>query len=92
MLRAGVARPGGEARPGPRSGSALLLVIGHEASTRLSCHNNRMDSLPMGRLLIIATVIILGLVGVGALLLGAFPPKPHRAPVEHVIPNDRFKG
>jgi hypothetical protein len=51
-----------------------------------------MDSLPMGRLLVVATVIILGLVGVGALILGAFPPKPHRAPVEHVIPNDRFKG
>jgi hypothetical protein len=51
-----------------------------------------MDSLPMGRLLVVATVVILGLVGVGALLLGAFPPKPHRAPVEHVIPNDRFKS
>ena len=46
----------------------------------------------MGRLLIVATVIILGLVGVGALILGAFPPKVHRVPVEHVIPNDRFKG
>lgn len=46
----------------------------------------------MGRLVIVATVIILGLVGAGALILGAFPPKPHRAPVDHVIPNDRFKG
>jgi hypothetical protein len=45
----------------------------------------------MGRVLIVATVVILGLVGVGALILGAFPPKAHRAPVEHVIPNDRFK-
>ena len=45
----------------------------------------------MGRLVIVASVVILGLVGVGALLLGAFPPKVHRAPVEHVIPNDKFK-
>ncbi len=46
----------------------------------------------MGRVVIVATVIILGLVGVGALILGAFPPKAHRAPVEHVVPNDRFKS
>jgi hypothetical protein len=26
------------------------------------------------------------------LLLGAFPPKAHRAPVEHVIPNTQFKS
>jgi hypothetical protein len=45
----------------------------------------------MGRLVVVATVVILGLVAVGALLLGAFPPKVHRAPVEHVIPNDKFK-
>jgi hypothetical protein len=35
-----------------------------------------------------------GLVGVtilGILLLGAFPPKPHRAPVEHAIPTSQFK-
>ena len=46
----------------------------------------------MGRVLVVATVVILGFVVVGAVILGAFPPKPHRAPVEHVIPNDRFKG
>lgn len=45
----------------------------------------------MSRLLIIVTALILGAVAIGAVLLGAFPPKPHRAPVEHVIPNDRFK-
>jgi len=44
----------------------------------------------MTRLLIVATVVILGFVAVGTILLGAFPPKAHRAPVEHVIPNDRF--
>ena len=46
----------------------------------------------MGRVLVVATVVILGFVAVGAVILGAFPPKPHRTPVEHVIPNDRFKG
>jgi hypothetical protein len=45
----------------------------------------------MSRLLIIFIAIVLGVVAVGMLVLGAFPPKPHRAPVEHVINNDRFK-
>jgi hypothetical protein len=45
----------------------------------------------MSRFLIIVTVLLLGVVAVGMFVLGAFPPKPHRAPVEHVIPNDRFK-
>ena len=44
----------------------------------------------MSRLLIIATVALLGLAGAGLLVMGAFPPKVHRAPVEHVVPNDRF--
>jgi hypothetical protein len=44
----------------------------------------------MIRLLVVASVIILGLLAVGTILLGAFPPKAHRAPVEHVIPNDHF--
>jgi hypothetical protein len=44
----------------------------------------------MTRLLLVAGVIILGILALGTILLGAFPPKPHRAPVEHVIPNDHF--
>ena len=44
----------------------------------------------MSRLLIIATVLLLGVAGTAFLVMGAFPPKAHRAPVEHVIPNDRF--
>jgi hypothetical protein len=44
----------------------------------------------MSRLVIVATLVLLGLAGAAFLVLGAFPPKPHRAPVEHVIPNDRF--
>lgn len=46
----------------------------------------------MSRFLLIATVILLGLLGAGALVIGAFPPKAHRAPVEHVVPNDRFSS
>jgi hypothetical protein len=46
----------------------------------------------MSRVLIIFIAILLGVVAVGMLVLGAFPPKPHRAPVEHVINNDRFKS
>jgi hypothetical protein len=46
----------------------------------------------MSRVLIIFIAIVLGAVAVGMLVLGAFPPKPHRAPVEHTINNDRFKS
>jgi len=46
----------------------------------------------MSRVLIIFVAIVVGVVAVGMLMLGAFPPKPHRAPVEHVINNDRFKS
>jgi hypothetical protein len=44
----------------------------------------------MSRLVIVATLILLGLASAAFLVMGAFPPKPHRAPVEHVINNDRF--
>lgn len=45
----------------------------------------------MGRLLIVITVGLIVLAGAALLVMGAFPPRVHRAPVEHVIPNDRFK-
>ncbi len=45
----------------------------------------------MGRLLIVITAGLIVLAGAALLVMGAFPPKPHRAPVEHVIPNDHFK-
>jgi hypothetical protein len=44
----------------------------------------------MSRLLIIATAVLLTLAAAALLVMGAFPPKVHRAPVEHVVPNDRF--
>jgi hypothetical protein len=46
----------------------------------------------MSRLLIVITAVLIAIVAMGLFVLGAFPPKPHRAPVEHVIPNDRFKS
>ena len=45
----------------------------------------------MGRLFVIIFVIFLGLLAVGAMVLGAFPPHAHRMPVEHVLPNDKFQ-
>jgi hypothetical protein len=46
----------------------------------------------MGRLIIIAAGLLVGVTLLALLLLGAFPPKAHRAPVEHVIPNTQFKS
>jgi hypothetical protein len=46
----------------------------------------------MGRLVIIATVFLVAVAVIVIVLLGAFPPKAHRAPVEHVIPNTQFKS
>jgi hypothetical protein len=41
-------------------------------------------------ILLLAT-ILLGLVAVGLLAIGAFPPAVSPAPVERVMPNDRFQ-
>jgi hypothetical protein len=41
-------------------------------------------------ILLLAT-ILLGLVAVGLLAIGAFPPTVSPAPVERVMPNDRFQ-
>jgi hypothetical protein len=46
----------------------------------------------MGRLVLIATVFLVAVAVILILLLGAFPPRAHRAPVEHVIPNTQFKS
>ncbi|HEX3576809.1 MAG TPA: hypothetical protein VHU42_19590 [Rhodopila sp.] len=37
-------------------------------------------------------VVLAGLVALagGVLMLGVFPPKPHQAVVEKVVPNDKF--
>jgi hypothetical protein len=41
-------------------------------------------------ILLLAT-ILLGLVAAGLLAVGAFPPTVSPAPVERVMPNDRFQ-
>jgi hypothetical protein len=42
---------------------------------------------------IVLAVVVVGLVllGVGALMLGAFPPQPHPQAVEKTLPNDKFQ-
>lgn len=37
-------------------------------------------------------LLVLGLVAVGLLALGAFPPTVPSQPVERAIPNDRFQS
>jgi len=44
----------------------------------------------MTRLILLVVVLGLVVVVAGFLGLGAFPPHPATAPVEHVLPNDRF--
>lgn len=41
-------------------------------------------------ILLLATILF-GLVAVGLLAVGAFPPAVSPAPVERVMPNDRFQ-
>jgi hypothetical protein len=45
----------------------------------------------MSRLFLILAGLMVGGALLVLLLLGAFPPRPHRAPVEHTIPNTQFK-
>ena len=44
----------------------------------------------MSRVMLIVIVALLAVLGVGALVLGAFPPQPHTQTVQHALPNDRF--
>jgi len=44
----------------------------------------------MTRFIIVVSIVLVGLLAIGTIMIGAFPPKAHRAPVEHVIPNDHF--
>ena len=44
----------------------------------------------MRRLFLIVLLLILTIVAVGVVVLGAFPPAPRTAPVQKVLPNDRF--
>ncbi len=44
----------------------------------------------MGRFFVIIFGLFLVAVLAGFVVIGAFPPKAHRAPVEHVLQNDKF--
>jgi hypothetical protein len=44
----------------------------------------------MSRLFFVVLALLLALLGLGIVILGAFPPHPKRAPVEHVIPTDKL--
>jgi hypothetical protein len=46
----------------------------------------------MSRFFIIIFALFLALVVVGFVVIGAFPPHAHRAPVEHVLSNDKFQN
>jgi hypothetical protein len=45
----------------------------------------------MIRIFLAVVVTGLLLIGVGVLMLGAFPPTPHPQAVEKVLPNDKFQ-
>ena len=45
----------------------------------------------MSRLFLILAALLVGAALLAFLLLGAFPPRAHRAPVAHTIPNTQFK-
>jgi hypothetical protein len=42
--------------------------------------------------ILLVLVAVLGLVAVGLVLVGAFPPTVSPQAVERTIPNDRFRG
>lgn len=43
------------------------------------------------RPILLVAAVLLGLLVVGLLAVGAFPPSPNPAPVDRVLPNDRFQ-
>ena len=46
----------------------------------------------MSRIFLIVVVAGLLLIGIGVIVLGAFPPHPVQHPVERTLPNDKFQG
>ena len=46
----------------------------------------------MRQIILIAALAVLLLLGIGVLLLGAFPPHVAPQPVQRTLPNDHFKS
>ena len=44
----------------------------------------------MGRVLLLAMLLVILVASVGFLALGAFPPEPHPVTVHKALPNDRI--
>ena len=49
-----------------------------------------MLGIAVRRLLLLVLLLGFTIVAVGIVVLGAFPPAPHVAPVQKVLQNDRF--
>jgi hypothetical protein len=44
----------------------------------------------MSRLAFLIIAVLLGLIAAGAVVIGLFPPEPRQAPVERMLPPERF--
>ena len=45
----------------------------------------------MHRMFLIVVLVGVVVIGLGFLVLGAFPPEPHQQEIQKVLPNDRFQ-
>jgi hypothetical protein len=45
----------------------------------------------MHRMFLIVVLLGLVVIGIGILVLGAFPPEPQPQQIQKVLPNDRFR-
>ena len=45
----------------------------------------------MRRMFLIVVLLGLVVIGIGFLVLGAFPPEPRQQDIQKVLPNDRFQ-
>ena len=70
-----------------RGAAAVLRDMSAKASTGLL---RQHIGARVSRFFILLFVLFLALLAAGFLVVGAFPPAAHRAPVEHVLSNDKF--
>jgi hypothetical protein len=45
----------------------------------------------MHRMFLIVVLVGVVVIGLGFLVLGAFPPEPHQQEIQKVLPNDKFQ-